>query len=326
MVEPDARAASPDTGRGPAPDAGVPPRSSDAGGPPPTSCAPGPEDDRIACTDACSNDGDPYIDCEDRDCCGVVECPLSTFCGSSSDAGGPECAFGAENTPSLCSDGCSNDDDPFIDCEDYDCCDVVACPASSACGMRGPPTTSAHVSRDASDCVGTGTVSYLFDRTTYDVVTVAFATSTGYQVFGYTRGTITSGPFPLTGMAAERQVRVADLGSGLQMALSRWGGSEWTDSEGGDATFSDDATVSLASDAEALYPTHACVGVVEGSATTGVFGGVDYMSFEFTAPVIGATPDAQEGRPWNRRTIRGTPAACATWNGGGGYRPRPRPK
>ncbi|RLB51651.1 MAG: hypothetical protein DRJ42_16425 [Deltaproteobacteria bacterium] len=270
------------------PDAGtttrLPPPDSGPGSP--QACAPGPEDTARACSDGCSNDADEFIDCDDRDCCAVMSgCSPASFCGRQSDGGVPTCSTGAEDTPSACSDGCSNDADEFIDCDDFDCCDVAACSASSAC-VTGRPT-GRYVSTRASDCVGTGRVSYTFSSTAYEMVTVAFATSSGYQVFGYTRGAISSGPFPLSGMSDERQVRVANLGSGLQMALSRWGGSEWTSSEGGSATFSDASTVNLATDAEGLYPTYACVGYLEGSATTGVFGGVDYMHFEFVAPILG---------------------------------------
>ncbi len=253
-------------------------------------CALGPEDDWPSCTDGCSNDGDPYVDCDDRDCCAVLaDCPATTWCGggeSMDDAGAATCTPGPEDSAALCSDGCSNDGDPFVDCDDYDCCDAVSCPASSACGTRST-TPSDFVSTRATECVGSGSVWYTFSGESYEMVTVAFATSSGYQVFGYTRGDITSGPFPLTGTTGERQVRVADLGSGLQMALSRWGGSSWTDSEGGAASFSDSTTVNLATDADARYATHACVGYVEGSATAPVLGGVDFMHFEFVAPVLG---------------------------------------
>lgn len=46
------------------------------------------------------------------------------------------CSGGGENTEAACSDGCNNDDDSYIDCEDYDCCDVVACGPGTACGDR----------------------------------------------------------------------------------------------------------------------------------------------------------------------------------------------
>ena len=46
------------------------------------------------------------------------------------------CSAGPEASEATCSDGCSNDDDSYIDCEDYDCCDVVACGPGTACGDR----------------------------------------------------------------------------------------------------------------------------------------------------------------------------------------------
>lgn len=45
------------------------------------------------------------------------------------------CISGPENTPPLCSDGCSNDGDLYVDCDDRDCCDVVSgCDATTYCG------------------------------------------------------------------------------------------------------------------------------------------------------------------------------------------------
>ena len=44
-------------------------------------CTFGPENSVAACTDGCSNDGDRYTDCEDRDCCALVSCPAGTYCG-----------------------------------------------------------------------------------------------------------------------------------------------------------------------------------------------------------------------------------------------------
>jgi hypothetical protein len=56
---------------------------------------------------------------------------LSCYCGDDDFAG---CAGGAESTVAACTDGCSNDGDPWADCEDFDCCGVVDCPVESACG------------------------------------------------------------------------------------------------------------------------------------------------------------------------------------------------
>ncbi|MDW8245389.1 MAG: hypothetical protein RMJ84_02320, partial [Sandaracinaceae bacterium] len=46
-----------------------------------TGCVPMPENTVEACTDGVSNDCDRFIDCEDRDCCGVVSCGPTTYCG-----------------------------------------------------------------------------------------------------------------------------------------------------------------------------------------------------------------------------------------------------
>ena len=51
-------------------------------------CVAGPESSPAACTDGCSNDGDRWADCEDRDCCDVVNCPLTTECGRRATDGG----------------------------------------------------------------------------------------------------------------------------------------------------------------------------------------------------------------------------------------------
>jgi hypothetical protein len=46
------------------------------------------------------------------------------------------CPSGPEDTFEACSDGCSNDDDSFVDCDDFDCCDVrFDCPPTTACGQ-----------------------------------------------------------------------------------------------------------------------------------------------------------------------------------------------
>lgn len=53
------------------------------------------------------------------------------------ELGDGQCPAGAENTQTACSDGCSNDGDEFVDCDDFDCCEVRPdCPESSACGQE----------------------------------------------------------------------------------------------------------------------------------------------------------------------------------------------
>ncbi len=47
--------------------------------------------------------------------------------------GGNACVLGPEDTPEACSDGCSNDGDPYVDCNDYDCCGVVDCAKGTTC-------------------------------------------------------------------------------------------------------------------------------------------------------------------------------------------------
>jgi hypothetical protein len=98
-----------------------------------------PENTPELCSDGCSNDGDSYVDCDDFDCCRVrSDCPPTSSCGRRS---GPcDGATMPENTPELCSDGCSNDGDPYADCNDFDCCAVVRCPMGTACYGRDAGT------------------------------------------------------------------------------------------------------------------------------------------------------------------------------------------
>jgi hypothetical protein len=53
--------------------------------------------------------------------------------GAECVGGQPGCVMGPENTAAACSDGCSNDGDAYIDCNDYDCCDVVTCAKGTTC-------------------------------------------------------------------------------------------------------------------------------------------------------------------------------------------------
>lgn len=56
--------------------------------------------------------------------------------GGSSPFDAGDCTPSPENTVAACADGVSNDCDQFIDCNDLDCCGVVACPPTTTCGMR----------------------------------------------------------------------------------------------------------------------------------------------------------------------------------------------
>ena len=236
-------------------------------------CSEGAENSEAACSDGCSNDGDKWTDCDDHDCACAKVCG-GEGCDSQSE----------ENTAALCSDGISNDGDQWVDCDDYDCCAVVDCPAESACGST---QVVDYVSTSPADCQGTGTVSYVFSSTSIDFVTVALATTEGYTILGYTRDTISSGPFPLIGTDGEKQVRVGPYGGELLLGLFRWDTSEWSTIEGGNATYSNDTVVVLADGADSLFATYSCVGYVEGTAQAPVSGGVDTMLFEFKAPIVG---------------------------------------
>ena len=89
------------------------------------------------CTDGKDNDGNKYIDCNDKGCCGIVDCSdePASYCGKG-NAGGSSGGT-KENTAALCKDGKDNDGDGFKDCDDYDCCDLETCGSTTACGKQG---------------------------------------------------------------------------------------------------------------------------------------------------------------------------------------------
>lgn len=82
------------------------------------------ENTLAACTDGCSNDGDSWADCADRDCCPVLtDCPAETECWRQNmDAG----MVDKEDSIEQCTDGVDNDGDGFADCADFDCCSARA--------------------------------------------------------------------------------------------------------------------------------------------------------------------------------------------------------
>lgn len=67
----------------------------------------------------------------DPENCGTCDSVVPS--GSVCVNGMPACAPGPESTPAACSDGCSNDGDIYVDCNDFNCCSVVACPVGSSC-------------------------------------------------------------------------------------------------------------------------------------------------------------------------------------------------
>jgi hypothetical protein len=106
----------------------------------PVACTTGPENTAVACADGCSNDGDAFVDCDDFDCdafCADGGTPLDTPPAPACDGGTMP-----EDNAVACADGCSNDGDPFADCNDFDCCDVVTCGPGTVCGMRSPEDTA----------------------------------------------------------------------------------------------------------------------------------------------------------------------------------------
>jgi hypothetical protein len=62
--------------------------------------------------------------------------PLDT--GVIGDSGGMCTTPSTEDTTAACSDGCDNDGNSFVDCNDFSCCTFrTDCPSGTACGDRG---------------------------------------------------------------------------------------------------------------------------------------------------------------------------------------------
>ena len=125
----------------------------------------GPENTLAACTDGCDNDGDHYADCGDSNCCAVsgVSCGPTTYCGrhadgGTSDASVPMCmTMGPENTIAACTDGCDNDGNHYVDCNDRTCCSVsgISCPSTSYCGRHAVDGGATIVDAGAATDAGT---------------------------------------------------------------------------------------------------------------------------------------------------------------------------
>jgi hypothetical protein len=83
--------------------------------------------------------GDGCVDLKaDPDNCGVCgnACGAGKECNDGA-CSAVTCVSGPENTLAACSDGCSNDGDSYVDCDDYDCCPARAdCPPTSSCGKE----------------------------------------------------------------------------------------------------------------------------------------------------------------------------------------------
>lgn len=99
------------------------------------------------CSDGCDNNGDNFADCNDFDCCGLVECGPTTGCGRR-DGGSPVVACTTpvvhENTVETCTDGCSNDGNTYVDCNDSSCCGIegVTCTGTTYCATHTTPSTT----------------------------------------------------------------------------------------------------------------------------------------------------------------------------------------
>jgi UPF0271 protein len=106
-----------------------------------------PENTVEACTDKVDNDNDKFTDCDDFDCCALVDCkttaPDSACAKKGSGGSGGSGGGSPENTVEACTDKVDNDNDKFIDCNDFDCCKVVDCKTlapDSSCAKQGTTT------------------------------------------------------------------------------------------------------------------------------------------------------------------------------------------
>jgi hypothetical protein len=101
----------------------------------------GAENTAELCSDGQDNDGNNFIDCNDKGCCSVVDCSAepTSYCGKKGAGGSGGSSGGGENTVALCSDGVDNDGNKYIDCDDKGCCGIVDCTSkpTSYCGKMG---------------------------------------------------------------------------------------------------------------------------------------------------------------------------------------------
>ena len=72
---------------------------------------------------------------------GGAEAPTNTEGGESGEGGEP----GAENTEGACSDGFDNDDNGYVDCDDFDC------NLTTVCGGTGIPENTEELCSDGQD-------------------------------------------------------------------------------------------------------------------------------------------------------------------------------
>ena len=93
-------------------------------------CGAVPEEDQAACSDGIDNNFNGYTDCEDFSCSRSIDPGVSQYCaGILAQAAEEEAAPPATSCPSGpiegsvegCRDGCDNDGNGFIDCEDFAC-------------------------------------------------------------------------------------------------------------------------------------------------------------------------------------------------------------
>ena len=73
----------------------------------------------------CDNDGNGFADCDDFACEGWAACPLRD--GGTRNETACDAPIADEDTVETCSDGCSNDGDRFVDCDDRSCAGVGSC-------------------------------------------------------------------------------------------------------------------------------------------------------------------------------------------------------
>lgn len=91
------------------------------------------------CDNGVSDDGDPFVDCDDRDC-----------------SASPVCTQSAQGRREICDNGVSDDDDAYIDCDDWDCDADPACvqPRREICDNGISDDGDPYVDCDDWDCDG----------------------------------------------------------------------------------------------------------------------------------------------------------------------------
>jgi len=101
----------------------------------------GREDDAGACTNGLDDDADGFVDCDDFGCGAAAPCARPPA-PAERDAGAGT-STSTEDSPERCRDGCDNDGDGYVDCDDFDCSRSTAVELRLLCAgaEEGAPET-----------------------------------------------------------------------------------------------------------------------------------------------------------------------------------------